>query len=202
MPKFNATFLEMNKYRLYYKPYAQWSIKCQKKLPTTVFQKMAETLIQKEKKQNSILKLSSYFIALEYIEVALMVILNRQISQGQRKYYNIGVLVSFFATMSILSAILAFYLELFGNLHYGNIEVIEFANKELCSDGVLGQALQYYEKRSQYDQSLIRLGYISTAVIMFLNGFALMFLSELPKIFFRWLLSSRFGKSSCLSRYT
>jgi hypothetical protein len=38
---------------------------------------MAETLIQKDDKQNTILKLSSYFIALEYIEIALMVILNR-----------------------------------------------------------------------------------------------------------------------------
>jgi len=40
--------------------------------------------------------------------------------------------------MSILSGILTYYLGLFGNLHYGNMEVIEFANNELCSDGVLG----------------------------------------------------------------
>lgn len=37
VPKFNETFLTVNKYRLYYKPYAQWSIKCQRRLPTTVF---------------------------------------------------------------------------------------------------------------------------------------------------------------------
>ena len=55
VPKFDASFLEMNKYRLYYKPYAQWSIKCQKRLPTTVFSNMAEILIQKEEKQGLIL---------------------------------------------------------------------------------------------------------------------------------------------------
>lgn len=97
------------------------------------------------------MKLSSYFIALEYVEVVLMVILNRQIKEGQRKYFNIGVFACFAVTMSILSAILVNYLDLFGNVHYGDLDVIAFANKELCSDGVLGQALQYFEKRSQYD---------------------------------------------------
>lgn len=201
VPKFNASFLEMNKYRLYYKPYALWTIKCQKKLPTIVFQSMAEIIMQKTENQGTILKLSSYFIALEYVEVFLMVILNRHIKDSQRKYFNIGVLMCFAVTMSILTAILVNYLNLFGNLHYEGLEVISFANRELCSDGVLGQALQYYEKSSQYDQSMIRFGYISTAVIMFLNFFAMLFLSDLPKMVYRKFINSKYSKSSCFQKY-
>jgi hypothetical protein len=159
---------------------------------------MAEIIMQKVDKQDTILKLSLYFIAMEYVEIVLMVFLNRQIKDSQRKYFNLGVFLCFCVALSILTAILSNYLNLYGNLHFGELDVIAFANKELCSDGVLGQALQFYEKRSQYDQRLIRFGYISTAVIIFLNCFALVFLSHLPQIFYRAFKKSKISKNSCL----
>jgi hypothetical protein len=79
---------------------------------------------------------------MEYVEIVLMVFLNRQIKDSQRKYFNLGVFLCFCVALSILTAILSNYLNLYGNLHFGELDVIAFANKELCSDGVLGQALQ------------------------------------------------------------
>jgi hypothetical protein len=43
---------------------------------------MAEIIMQKVDKQDTILKLSLYFIAMEYVEIVLMVILNRQIKDS------------------------------------------------------------------------------------------------------------------------
>lgn len=88
-------------------------------------------------RQGDILKLSSYFVAFEYIVVLLLIVLNRQIKESQRKYLNCGVFMSFVATISILISILANYLNLYNSQFYEDLEVIAFANRELCSEGVL-----------------------------------------------------------------
>jgi hypothetical protein len=40
---------------------------------------------------------------------------------------------------------------LYGQMFYGNVEIISFVNKEQCTDGELAQALQFYEHQSSLD---------------------------------------------------
>lgn len=113
----------------------------------------------------------------------LIVIMNRQITKAnQRKYFNLGVILCFITTIGILISILVNYIHLFNKLHIDSVEVIAFANKENCSDGVLAEALRYYEKRSHFDQILIRVGYISTTFVMLLNLIFFLFFSEIASL--------------------
>ena len=91
-------------------------------------------------------------MAAEYVMTVLIVIMNRQITKiHQRKYYNLGVILFFITTIGILISILVGYIGLYNKLHIDSVEVIAFANKENCSDGVLAEALKYYEKHSHFD---------------------------------------------------
>ena len=130
VPRFKAEDLELNQYTLYQKPYALWSIKCQKVIPTTLFAKMAKDLMDNEERQRSILQLTSFFLGAEYVIAVLIMILKRQITKAEhRKYFNIGVILAYFVTMGMLISILAGYLKLFSTLHFDRIEVIEFVNR-------------------------------------------------------------------------
>lgn len=130
VPRFKAEDLELNQYTLYQKPYALWSIHCQKVIPTTVFAKMAKDLMDNEERQRSILQLTSFFLGAEYAIAVLIIILNKQITREEhRKKFNIGVILAYFVTMGILISILTGYLKLFSTLHYDKIEVIEFVNR-------------------------------------------------------------------------
>lgn len=122
-------------------------------------------------------------MAAEYVMTVVIVIMNKQITKSnQRRYFNLGVILSFMTTIGVLIAILAHYLSLYSLSNFDSVEVISYANKENCSDGVLGEALKYYEKRSHFDQILIRVGYVSTSVLMLLNVIFFLFFSDIANM--------------------
>lgn len=109
--------------------------------------------------------------------------MNRQITKpNKRKYFNLGVILCFITTIGVLIAILVHYLKLYSTSNIDSVEVIAYADKENCSDGVLGEALKYYEKHSHFDQILIRVGYVSTSVVMLLNVIFFLFFSDIANI--------------------
>ena len=186
VPNFHRRDLEKNKYKIYEKSYALWSIHCQKKISTKNFQKIAEELMQNEEKQRGILQLTSFFLAAEYVITVAIVVMNRQITNPmQRRYFNIGVILCFLVTIGVLTVILVHYVGLYSTLNFDSVQVIQFANKEKCSDGVLAEALEYYEKRSRFDQILIRVGYVSTTVVMIPNLISFLFFSDVATIIFQ-----------------
>lgn len=59
--------------------------------------------MNKEEDQRKIFHLTSFFLAAEYVISVITMVVNRQIQNAShRKYYNIGVILSFFLTIGIL----------------------------------------------------------------------------------------------------
>lgn len=113
VPGFDSSDLNQNKFKLYYKAYAMWTLKCQQLISSERFAAFAEQIMLNEEKQNIILKVTSYFVGLEYIITVVIMILNRQVRPSQKKMYNIGIVFCFLATVSLLMIIFIIYASLY-----------------------------------------------------------------------------------------
>ncbi|TNV87281.1 hypothetical protein FGO68_gene12364 [Halteria grandinella] len=169
VPNFHEEDLTQNKYRLYYKPYALWTLKCQQKITSEEFAEFATQIMQNEENQRAILKTTSYFIGFEYIFTVSVMILNKQVKQRHSKAFTIFIGMGLLCTIGLLLGLFMMYTELFRHFFIDGVEILTFANRELCSEGVLAQAMLQYERKSTSDQSIIKIGYILSGVILILN---------------------------------
>lgn len=97
--------------------------------------------MQNEENQRVILKTTSYFIGFEYIFIVIVMILNKQVKNGHMKAFNIFVGMGLLFTVGLLLGLFMMYTKLFRHFFIDGVEILSFANKELCSEGVLAKAM-------------------------------------------------------------